>query len=217
MGDRLLMVPGPTNLSESVREVMSKPQVGHTDPDFVTNFSETLQLARKVFRNDRGHQFVFTGSGTVGMEAAVASTVEPGDKVLVLNTGHFGQRFVDINGCYGADTEEISPGFGNHASPDAVRKRLAGGRFKALFVTHVDTGTTVCNPITEIVREAKNAGVLAIVDGVCSGQSAENLDANVLWVANAKLKQRGILKKLRAIGSRKHACTFALPFQLLDR
>ncbi|HYR05006.1 MAG TPA: alanine--glyoxylate aminotransferase family protein [Nitrososphaerales archaeon] len=168
MEERLLMVPGPTNLSKGVREVMSKPQVGHTDPDFVANFSETLRLARKAFRNDRGYQFVFTGTGTVGMEAAVASTVEPGDKVLVLNTGHFGERFVDIIRCYGADAEEISPGLGNHASPDAVRKRLAGGRFKALFVTHVDTGTTVCNPIAEIVREAKNAGVFAIVDGVCS-------------------------------------------------
>src|SRR6266550_30047 len=115
MQERLLMVPGPTNLSKSVLEVMSKPQVGHTDPDFVANFSETLKLARKAFRNDRGYQFVFTGTGTVGMEAAVASTVEPGDRALVL-----------------------------------------------------DTGTTVCNPIGEIVREARNAGVLAIVDGVCS-------------------------------------------------
>lgn len=168
MGERLLMVPGPTNLSKDVRDVLSRPQVGHTDPDFVATFSETLQLARKAFRNDRGHQFVFTGTGTVGMEAAVASTVEPGDKVLVLNTGHFGQRFVEINRCYGADVEEISPGFGDHASPDAVRKRLAGGRFRALFVTHVDTGTTVCNPVEEIVREGKNAGAFAIVDGVCS-------------------------------------------------
>jgi aspartate aminotransferase-like enzyme len=168
MEERLLMVPGPTNLSKSVREAMSRPQVGHTDPDFVANFSETLQLARKAFKNDRGYQFVFTGTGTVGMEAAVASTVEPGDRVLVLNTGHFGQRFVDIIRCYGVNAEEISPGFGDHASPDALRKRLAGGRFKAVFVTHVDTATTVCNPISEIVREAKNAGAFAIVDGVCS-------------------------------------------------
>src|SRR5258708_39523151 len=108
MGDRLLMVPGPTNLSESVRGVMSKPQVGHTDPDFFTNFSETLQLARKAFRNDRGHQFVFTGTGTVGMEAAVASTVEPGDKELVVNTSRFGQRFVDMNKRCAADAEDIS-------------------------------------------------------------------------------------------------------------
>ncbi len=168
MEERLLMVPGPTNLSKAVRDVLSQPQLGHTDPVFVENFSETLRLARNAFKNSKGHQFVFTGTGTVGMEAAVASTVEPGDKVLVLNTGYFGQRMVDINRCYGADVEEIGSGFGFHADPDAVRKRLAGGRFKAVYVTHVDTGSTVCNPIAEVVKEAKSAGALAIVDGVCS-------------------------------------------------
>jgi alanine-glyoxylate transaminase / serine-glyoxylate transaminase / serine-pyruvate transaminase len=168
MEERLLMVPGPTNLSKRVRETLSQPQVGHTDPDFAKDFSETLQLARKAFRNNNGYQFVFTGTGTVGMEAAVAATVQAGDKVLVLNTGYFGQRMVDINNCYGADVEELGAGFGLHADPDAVRKKLAGGRFKALYVTHVDTGTTVCNPIADIVKEAKKAGVMAIVDGVCS-------------------------------------------------
>ena len=168
MEERLLMVPGPTNLSKAVRDALSQPQVGHTDPDFVKNFSETLQLARKAFRNNSGYQFVFTGTGTVGMEAAVACSVEPGDRVLVLNTGYFGQRMVDINKCYGAQVDELASGFGTHADPDAVRKKLAGGRFKALYVTHVDTGTTVCNPVAEIVKEAKGAGALAIVDGVCS-------------------------------------------------
>src|ERR1700687_4984848 len=119
MKERLLMVPGQTNLSKRVREVLSQPQVGHTDPDFVKNFSETLQLARKVFRNSKGYQFVFTGTGTVGREAAVAATVQPGDKVLVLNTGYFGQRMVDINKCYGADVEELGPGFGYPADSDA--------------------------------------------------------------------------------------------------
>ncbi len=168
MEERLLMVPGPTNISKKVREVLSQPQVGHTDPDFAKNFSETLQLARKAFRNSKGHQFVFTGTGTVGMEAAVAATVQPGDRVLVLNTGYFGQRMVDINRCYGADVEELGAKFGFHADPDAVRRKLAGGRFTALYVTHVDTGTTVCNPIADIVKEAKKAGAIAIVDGVCS-------------------------------------------------
>jgi alanine-glyoxylate transaminase / serine-glyoxylate transaminase / serine-pyruvate transaminase len=168
MEERLLMVPGPTNISKRVRDALSQPQVGHTDPDFAKNFSETVQLARKAFRNSKGHQFVFTGTGTVGMEAAVAATVEAGDKVLVLNTGYFGQRMVDINRCYGAEVEELGAGFGLHADPDAVRKKLAGGGFKALYVTHVDTGTTVCNPVADIVKEAKDAGVLALVDGVCS-------------------------------------------------
>src|SRR5271156_3468132 len=103
MEERLLMVPGPTNLSKKVREALSQPQVGHTDPDFAKNFTETLELAKKVFKNDKGFQFVFTGTGTVGMEAAVAAAVQPGDRVLVLNTGYFGQRMVDINRCYGAE------------------------------------------------------------------------------------------------------------------
>jgi alanine-glyoxylate transaminase / serine-glyoxylate transaminase / serine-pyruvate transaminase len=190
MEERLLMVPGPTNLSKRVREVLSQPQVGHTDPDFVKNFSETLQLARKAFRNSKGYQFVLTGTGTVGMEAAVTSTVQPGDKVLVLNTGYFGQRMVDINRCYGADVEEIGSAFGHHADPDSVRKKLAAGRFKALYVTHVDTGTTVCNPIADIVREAKAAGVMAIVDGVCSVGGVEldfdRMDADLAFTGSQK-------------------------------
>jgi alanine-glyoxylate transaminase / serine-glyoxylate transaminase / serine-pyruvate transaminase len=190
MKERLLMVPGPTNLSKQVREIMSQPQLGHTDPDFVKNFSETLLLARRVFRNKNGSQFVFTGTGTVGMEAAVASTVEVGDRVLVLNTGYFGQRMVDVNRCYGAAVETIDTGFGVHADPDAVRKRLAAGRFKALYVTHVDTGTTVCNPVAEIVKEARNAGVLSVVDGVCSvGGLALDFDktgADVVFTGSQK-------------------------------
>jgi alanine-glyoxylate transaminase / serine-glyoxylate transaminase / serine-pyruvate transaminase len=190
MEERLLMVPGPTNLSKRVREALAQPQLGHTDQDFVRNFSETVQLARKVFRNNNGHQFVFTGTGTVGMEAAVASTVEPGDKVLVLNTGYFGQRMVDINRCYGADVEELSSTFGHHADPDAVRKKLATAPFKALYVTHVDTGTTVCNPIADIVEEAKSAGALAIVDGVCSVGGIEldfdRIEADIAFTGSQK-------------------------------
>ena len=190
MEERLLMVPGPTNLSKRVREVLSQPQVGHTDPDFAKNFSETVQLARKVFRNNSGHQFVITGTGTVGMEAAVASVVEPGDKVLVLNTGYFGQRMADINRCYGADVEELASGFGSHADPDAVRRKLAEGRFKAMYVTHVDTGSTVCNPIAEIVKEARGAGAMAIVDGVCSVGGIEldfdRMGADIVFTGSQK-------------------------------
>ena len=128
MEERLLMVPGPTNLSQKVREALSQPQLGHTDPDYVKTFSETLQLARKAFKNALGYQFVITGTGTVGMEASVASTVEPGDKVLVLNTGYFGQRMVDVNKCYGADVEELGTGFGFTRIPTQFERGwLRGG------------------------------------------------------------------------------------------
>jgi len=168
MEGRLLMVPGPTNISAKVREIMSEPQIGHTDADFVKEFPETLQLARRAFKNSKGYQYVFTGTGTVGMEAAVAATVEEGDRVLVINTGYFGQRMADINKCYGARVEELTFPFGGAADPDSVRRMLTKEKFKALYVTHVDTGSSACNPIGEVVSEAKKAGVMAIVDGVCS-------------------------------------------------
>jgi len=147
---------------------MGEAQVGHSEPRFQEKLVELLQLGRYLFRNDSGFQYAFTGPGTVAMEAAVSATVEEGDRTLVLNSGYFGHRWTEINGVYGAKVEELTSPFGRHADPADVRRKLQGTRYKAVFVTHVDTGTTVVNPIEEIVREVKAAGALAVVDGVCS-------------------------------------------------
>jgi alanine-glyoxylate transaminase/serine-glyoxylate transaminase/serine-pyruvate transaminase len=187
---RLLMVPGPTNLSKRVRKAMSQPQTGHMDWDYAKEFSEVLRLARKAFRNNDGHQFVITGSGTIGMEIAVTSVVSPGDKVLCLNNGYFAQRMVEINRCYGANVEEIRADFGAAVDPGEVARKLAEGDFKAVFVTHVDTSSTTCNPIKEIVREAKKAGAFAVVDGVCSVGGIElefdKLGADIVFTGSQK-------------------------------
>lgn len=189
-GGRLLMVPGPTNLSIGVRQAMSQPQVGHMDLDYAKEFSEVVRLARKAFRNGHGHQFVLTGSGTLAMEIAVTSIVSPGDEVLALNTGYFANRMVDINKAYGASVEEIRTEFGVAADPDEVRRKLAAGKFKAVFVTHVDTSSTTCNAIKEIVKEAKNSGSLAVVDGVCSVGGLEldfdKLGADIVFTGSQK-------------------------------
>ena len=168
MKDVLLMIPGPTNISDAVRSVMGEAQVGHSEPRFQERFAELVQLARYAFRNDTGFQYVFTGTGTVAMEAAVSSTVENGDKTLVLNSGYFGHRWTEINEVYGAKVEELSTSFGRHVSPSDVKKKLQETKYKAVFMTHVDTGTTIVNPIEEIVKEVKAVGALAVVDGVCS-------------------------------------------------
>ena len=124
------------------------------------------------------------------MEIAVTSIVSPGDKVLALNTGYFANRMVEINRAYGASAEEIRTEFGVSADPDEVRRRLAAGKFKAVFVTHVDTSSTTCNAIKEIVKEAKNSGSLAVVDGVCSVGGLEldfdRLGADVVFTGSQK-------------------------------
>lgn len=187
---RLLMVPGPTNLSPAVRRAMSQPQVGHMDLDYAKEFSEVVQLARKAFRNINGHQFVLTGSGTLAMEIAVTSVVSPGDKVLALNTGYFANRMVEINRAYGASVEEVLSEFGVSADPDEVRKKLAAGGFKVVFVTHVDTSSTTCNAIKEIVKEAKDSGCMTVVDGVCSVGGLEldfdRLGADIVFTGSQK-------------------------------
>ena len=127
---RLLMVPGPTNLSKRVRQAMSQPQVGHMDVDYADEFSETLKLARRAFRNNDGHQFILTGSGTIGMEICVTSIVSPGDKVLALNTGYFGQRMVDINRWYGAKVEGDTDRVRRDRRPGRCPKEAGRGWFQ---------------------------------------------------------------------------------------
>ncbi len=153
------MIPGPTNLSERVRRVMALPQAGHMSPTFYEKFKELVQLARYAFKNEKGVQYVFTGSGTLAMEASVVSTISHGDRTLVLNTGYFGQRFLMINEAHGAKAEQIRYPEGRHADPDDLRKKLTKTKYKAVFITHVETGSTVLNPIKELVDECNRADV----------------------------------------------------------
>jgi len=184
------MIPGPTNISERVRDVMSRPQQGHGSPDFTEKFGEMLKLARFAFKNNDGSQFAFTGSGTLAMEASVVSTVQPGDKVLVLDTGYFGQRMASINEVHGAKVVQLQYPIGTHADPDDLGRKLRDDSFRAVFITHVDTSSAVLNPIRELVAECKNAGAFAVVDSVC-GLAGEELDfdrlgADIVFTASQK-------------------------------
>lgn len=154
---------------------MAEPQISHVGSDFYQEFTEIVKLARYVFRNENGIQFVFTGSGTLGMESAVVSTVCHGDRVLVLNTGYFGKRLTLINQAHGAKVDELLCPDGVHAKPEDLRTKLKENKYKAVFITHVETATSVRNPIGELIEECKKAGVFSVVDSVC-GLGGEPLD-----------------------------------------
>ncbi|GFH19734.1 uncharacterized protein HaLaN_16737 [Haematococcus lacustris] len=85
---KLLLIPGPIEFSEEVLAAAGGLATSHVDPSFVAEFGETLELLRKVFLAERGQPFVVSGSGTLGWDM-----VEPGQNVLVVNTGYFGDRF----------------------------------------------------------------------------------------------------------------------------
>lgn len=165
--DDLLMIPGPTTLSSRVREALAQPQWSHSSPEFHDAFVDLLELTKYAFVTRDGFPYVITGSGTVAMEATAASLIEPGEKVLVLDTGHFGQRFALILELHGAKVDTLKFDLGKAADPGLVDSQLSKDNYKAVFVTHVDTGNTVKNAIGTITEAAHNHGSLAVVDSVC--------------------------------------------------
>jgi len=175
MVQELLLIPGPTNLSVRVLNALNQPQVSHMSPEFYEYFGECLQLIKYVFRTQKGHPYLLTGSGSLGMEAAVVSLIEPKDKVLILNTGDFGYRFAIICEAHEANVQIENFEFGKHANVDRVKEILSKDNFKAVFMTHVETSATVMNPIRELTKLAKRYGALSIVDSIC-GVGGEELN-----------------------------------------
>ncbi|MDG6989912.1 MAG: alanine--glyoxylate aminotransferase family protein [Nitrososphaerota archaeon] len=190
MDDTLLLIPGPTNLSRRVREAMARPQLPHVGAEFYSTFKETVQLARYVFKNEKGVQFVYTGSGTIGMESSVVSLVSHGDRTLTLINGYFGHRMLLLNQVHGAKADSLEFGSGTAADPDTLRRRLRKSRYSAVFITHVDTSSSVMNPVQELVEECSKAGVLCVVDSVCAigGEPLDfdKLGADVVFTASQK-------------------------------
>jgi alanine-glyoxylate transaminase/serine-glyoxylate transaminase/serine-pyruvate transaminase len=176
----LLMIPGPVEVSPRVLEAFSAPPPGHTAPALIAAFGDALERMRRIWSAEPASQpFVVGGGGTVGMDMAVANLVAPGDRVVVVKTGYFSERLVEMLRRQGAEVLEVGALPGSAPSPDAVRAALAGyrgaGLWKALFATHVDTSTGVRIDLEPLARLARERGILAVVDGVCAA-GGERLD-----------------------------------------
>lgn len=162
------MIPGPTNVDSSVLRALSKPTLSHVSSEFAAIFKQSLDDLKKVFMTD-GETFVVAGSGTLAMEMAVANVVKPGDRILNLVSGLFGQRFVEISKYHGAVPTVVEVPWGEAIKPDMVKGALEKNDYKAVTVVHVDTSTGVANPVKEIGEVVKNySDAFYIVDTVCS-------------------------------------------------
>jgi aspartate aminotransferase-like enzyme len=162
----LLMIPGPTNLHPRVLETLALPQVAHTGPQFYSEFLDILGLTKYVFKTSQ-NVVVFSGSGTSGMEATIASLFEKGDRVLSVENGFFGRRMSTIARIYGVDVETLVFPEGEAATPQALEEKLTGRKYAAVLLTHVETSTGVINPVQELVSVARKNDALAVVDSVC--------------------------------------------------
>jgi alanine-glyoxylate transaminase/serine-glyoxylate transaminase/serine-pyruvate transaminase len=163
------MIPGPVEVSPAVLAAAGGPPPGHTAPRFIEAFGSSLERMRQVWQADAASQpFILAGSGTLAMEVAAANLLEPGDRALVLNTGFFSERMTEIVRRAGASVTELAAPLGKEPGTDEVREALRDGAFKALFATHVDTSTGVRVDPEPLCRLAREAGALAVFDGVCA-------------------------------------------------
>ena len=168
MDDILLMLPGPTTVDPRVLAAMSKAVVNHRGAKYGEILTETTELMSKVFQT-LNKPYLLTGSGTAAMETAVANTVAPGEKILNVVGGKFGERFMKIAQTHGIDAQELAVEWGTAVTPKQIEEALdADEDIKAITVVHNETSTGVAAPIEEIGKVMKNYDALYIVDTVSS-------------------------------------------------
>ncbi len=163
-----LRIPGPTPVPEEVLRAQTKQMINHRGKEFTALIRKITEQLRRCFQT-KGDILILTGSGTAGMEAAVVNTLSPGDAVLAVTIGAFGDRFADIAQRYGADVKRLAFEWGYPADPEAIRKALkADSKIKAVLVTHNETSTGVTNNLESISQAIKEFDKLMLVDGVSS-------------------------------------------------
>jgi len=167
-GRKLLMIPGPIEFDPEVLRAMSIATTSHVAPDFIETFGSSLELMREVWKSPKGQPFIIAGTGTLAMDMAAANLIEKDDRVLIISTGYFGQRFKDIMDRYGANTTILEASPGDCVGLETIENELKNTSYKALTITHVDTSTGVLTDPEPIAKLARKYNTLSILDGVCS-------------------------------------------------
>jgi len=163
-----LRIPGPTPVPPRVLEASARPMINHRGREFVSILERVTKRLKEFFltQNDL---FILTTSGTGAMETTVVNTLSPGDRVLVISIGAFGDRFANIAEAYGAVVSRLDYEWGKAADPEDVRRALAADpAIKAVLVTHNETSTGVTNPLEDIAKVVREFDKLLLVDAVSS-------------------------------------------------
>lgn len=163
-----LRIPGPTPIPDEVRKAQAAPMIDHRGAEFAAMQRQITDGIAGLIGTG-GEVLLLTGSGSGAMEAAVVNTLSPGDRVLAVTIGGFGDRFAKVATAFGADVERLEFAWGDAADPAALAARLADGPpYRAVLLTHNETSTGVVNPLAELVAAVRAAPgePLTLVDGI---------------------------------------------------
>ena len=187
---RLLMGPGPITVDPRVLRAMSAQLVGQFDPFMTATMNETMALYREVFRTANEQTFLVDGTSRAGIEAALVSLLEPGDRVLVPVFGRFGALLQEIAARCGAEVHTVEVPWGEVVPPEVVEEAVVRVRPKLVALVQGDTSTTMCQPLAEIGEICRRHDALLYCDVTASlGGNPFEADAWGVDVATAGLQK----------------------------
>src|SRR5215468_6202673 len=141
-GPRVLLGPGPSMADPRVLRAMSTPLLGQFDPEFTAIMNEVVELTRFAFQTAAARAFPVPGTGRAGLEAALVSLIEPGDRVIVAECGRFGLLLIEIAERCGAEVVPVRSEWGRTVEPDAIAAALrAAPRTRLVAMIHGETST----------------------------------------------------------------------------
>lgn len=169
-GEQFLLLPGPTPIPDRVLRAMNRPMINHRGPEFKNIIFEITEGVKNFYKT-KHNLLIYPSSGTGALEAAIVNFISPGDKVLAVSIGVFGQRFAQIARNFGANVEEIEVEWGKAIDPQIIRDRVlkdVNNEIKAILITHNETSTGVFNDIKLLKDAIGEHPALVMVDAVSS-------------------------------------------------
>lgn len=170
-----LFTPGPTQLLPAAQLAMAGATMHHRTAEFRALFSKVL-ADLKTFVGTRNDVVMFTASGTGAMEAAVSNLTSPGDKVLVVSAGKFGERWEGLTKAYGCALETVRAPYGQTVTPQQVRQALKPGH-KVLFLQATESSTGTRHDVEGIASALKGSETLLVVDAI-TGLGTSHFDVD---------------------------------------
>ena len=167
MKKEFLLAPGPTPVPDRVLLAMAQPMIHHRTPQFSAIFAEVKEDLKYLFQTKQD-VLILAASGTGAMEGSVTNLFSPGDEVIVINGGKFGERWGKISESYGLKAHWLNVEWGKAVDPKDVKKILdANPKIKGIMVQASETSTAVAHPVKELAQFTKNRqDCLLIVDGI---------------------------------------------------
>jgi len=187
---RVLMGPGPSDVSPRVLAALARPTIGHLDPKFQDLMEEIKAALSRLFNAPDYACVPLPAPGTAGMEAAIMNLLEPGDRAVIAINGAFGGRMADMADRAGAEVIKVEFDWGKPVDPAAVEAALQDGPVKVLAFVHAETSTGVRSDAASLCALARKYGALSIVDCVTSlggiAVDAAAWDADILYSGTQK-------------------------------